>query len=572
MKKITYILAALSLTMFGACNREGELTAPANGDSSYAGGDGYMTVQLGFVGANGGSRVDYTQNFEDGTAEESTIRNIYTYYFNENNVYLGHEMGVITDQSAEQTPGNNIERSADVTVPADVISYLVEGGSAKVIVVLNQPTNFAPTLTANVSTYADFNNSYVPNTDNAEFMMSSVNYLTNETAPEEHNMTTISSANVWKKGSSTSLAGTAIQPVTIYVERICGKVKLDSDSFTQPSDATASVEKWGLNVRNKKVYPVKKLQVAGAYPQWGSSVAYFELPGTKLGGSNYSWNDASNVRSYWAVDPNYNDSDNHVSGDVVDFANHFTLTSISDLDGASDDVRYCLENTFEAAHQNRDETTTAVVLAKYVPNSIQGTDMTSQSEKTWVIYKNLYWTKNSFINEFLKDQKIFTDSEGKVQATYNDVDFNITTQVLNGSTIVGGTYALATPDNETLYQTNADVTSEITDWNPINTVLGTSAQIYYEGYCYYEIPIRHFTDQEVPLDEDHINDLDQLGRYGIVRNHYYQLTINSIKNPGKPIEDDEITPDDDPDDLIEYYMDVTINVLSWAVRTQGVDL
>ena len=73
--------------------------------------------------------------------------------------------------------------------------------------------------------------------------------------------------------------------------------------------------------------------------------------------------------------------------------------------------------------------------------------------------------------------------------------------------------------------------------------------IYYNGYCYYEVPIRHFTDQEVPLDEDHVNGQDQLGRYGIVRNHYYQLSINSINKPGKPISEDEVIPDTDPDDF-----------------------
>ena len=63
-----------------------------------------------------------------------------------------------------------------------------------------------------------------------------------------------------------------------------------------------------------------------------------------------------------------------------------------------------------------------------------------------------------------------------------------------------------------------------------------------------------------------------MGRYGIVRNNSYQLTINSIMNPGNPVTGGEITPEDRPDDDLKYYLDVDIDVLRWAVRNQDVDL
>ena len=62
---------------------------------------------------------------------------------------------------------------------------------------------------------------------------------------------------------------------------------------------------------------------------------------------------------------------------------------------------------------------------------------------------------------------------------------------------------------------------------------------------------------------------DFLGRYGVVRNNWYVLTINKAdKGPGEPIV--PVTPSN-PDDEQQYYIDAKIHILSWAKRYQGVD-
>lgn len=62
------------------------------------------------------------------------------------------------------------------------------------------------------------------------------------------------------------------------------------------------------------------------------------------------------------------------------------------------------------------------------------------------------------------------------------------------------------------------------------------------------------------------------GDYGVVRNHYYIITINSIKNLGKAVNDPDevIVPNDE--DSKSYYVAAKINVLSWKVVKQSVDL
>lgn len=556
MKRLTYILAAWSIMMLGACSSENELTVK---NEPPIVGDGFMTVKLGFIGADDISRVGDSQQFDDGTETESEIHNITAYYFDEGNNYLGSGDGTINSQATDDSD-NNIERTADVTLSANVVSYIADDSkTAKVIVVLNKPASFSTTLTTS-NTYADFNAAYAPGTDNAGFMMTNVNYVSTPSSPTENYFATITSTNVYKEGSDVSLDGTNTPtPVTIYVERVCGKVTLTTASMTQPTDAAVEVKKWGLNVRNTKVYPVKVLQTGSdAYPTW-ATYGYFNLPGTKTDNTtHYSWTDPSKYRSYWAVDPNYN-ADDYLNTD-------FTIINFDDLDASSGEVRYCLENTFAASHQDRDETTTAVVLATFKPQGQTG---------TWVIYEDQYRSKDDFIDQFLKDNAIYTDNSGSNVATKDDVKFDIQsgTEVKWENETIGGTYTLAAAEGQKLYQKSGGTYSEITDWSTISTQLQQSAQIYTNGYCYYEIPIRHFTNAEVPLNEDDINGEDQLGRYGIVRNHYYQLTIKKISKEGKPIKEDPITPDQNPDDpTTKYYLDADIKVLSWAVRTQDVEL
>ena len=96
----------------------------------------------------------------------------------------------------------------------------------------------------------------------------------------------------------------------------------------------------------------------------------------------------------------------------------------------------------------------------------------------------------------------------------------------------------------------------------------TGCSYYKDGEMYYNIPIEHlrggkYTDENYELKE---------GDYGVVRNHYYIITINSIKNLGKAVNDPDevIVPNDE--DSKSYYVAAKINVLSWKVVKQSVDL
>ena len=101
----------------------------------------------------------------------------------------------------------------------------------------------------------------------------------------------------------------------------------------------------------------------------------------------------------------------------------------------------------------------------------------------------------------------------------------------------------------------------------------TSASYYNGGMMYYNIPIEHLR-QGIKFNETGFkaNIKNAEAVYGVVRNHYYMVTVNSIKNLGKAVYDPKevIIPGDD--DIKNYYVGAKINILSWKVVKQDVEL
>ncbi len=87
---------------------------------------------------------------------------------------------------------------------------------------------------------------------------------------------------------------------------------------------------------------------------------------------------------------------------------------------------------------------------------------------------------------------------------------------------------------------------------------------------YYCIPVEHLRGGKFTVGSDlkvTVNEAD----YGVVRNHYYKLTINSITKLGTAVynPDEEIVPVMEPQ---TYFVGAQVNILSWKVVTQSVDL
>ena len=102
---------------------------------------------------------------------------------------------------------------------------------------------------------------------------------------------------------------------------------------------------------------------------------------------------------------------------------------------------------------------------------------------------------------------------------------------------------------------------------------------YKNGESYYFVRIKHFGDDLTPWNTTETDkpttaavypstnrEGNYLGRYGVLRNNWYDIEVTGVKGLGSAKVPSVTTTTDDE---LESYIAVKINVLSWAKRTQS---
>lgn len=593
------LLAASVAALLAGCAKEDDSPQEGTGGTTTvpAGTTGTMNVSLKYAIE---TRAD--QEYDDGEDSESRAQDLTIYFFDDDKNYLGSSY--VSDLSQEDdSKDDNVTSTITVDVPTNIVQTLYESSDKEatmyVVAVLNKGT-FTPQITAGEN-YNVFNAACqialadAAKTDN--FMMTSSNYLKDISGTQQTEMalTPITNKNVGLKSDDQT---TSPDPVTIAVERVVAKVTVQ-DTETRPTDgATWTILGWGLNVTNKTFYPVKNFGgdqfldlLASKYNTW--------QPNT----SNKPWNNPTDMRSHWAVDPNYAAG----QATITDMPNDFNEFSFSDPSSAEvKGALYCFENTTVETMQQRNATTSAVIVAQFYSKDFKEADKAG----SWIKWNDAAYSKENDYATFVEKVVEDVDGDNQVITKYYKLDTNGTTTGNDGkkysplseedfictyttegkekiifgkkNTTIGYKDAelqVALKDSEIkLYAITDDQASEVTSAPvEINKAIAKALTdnpptVYYEGYCYYVVPIRHFAKGEVADYTGGEYQSNHLGRYGIVRNNYYQITINDITQPGEPITDPTVDPSTDKDDETNYWINVSIKVLSWKVRTQDVIL
>lgn len=369
---------------------------------------------------------------------------------------------------------------------------------------------------------------------------------------------------------------------TIYVERAVAKVTVtaeDAQTVTGSTNVVGyDVAGWTLDVTNKKTYLVRNVACTPSWWQYANESATSTDKYRFVGSTAVT---TDKYRTYWGIDPNYSgsitvaDEFNNADGVIDD-------NNLKNADGKT--PLYCLENTFDTQNMMNDQTTRVILKAKLnLTSGLAEDDGTFYvlDDKTGTIYKE----------DGIKDAvKVW------VQAWIND---NKATYFKSG-TIDGDDLTVTLPTSEddeggyidvTKVEVNASITGitwvqgqSVTTLNSaiasnLKTIIGDHKIGYYKnGYSYYEVRIKHFGDGQTPwtstsnegsYGSGNTGENNWLGRWGVLRNNWYDLNIK-VKNIGSPEVPDVTNKPDDPEDL---YVAVTINVLSWAKReTQNVEL
>lgn len=367
-------------------------------------------------------------------------------------------------------------------------------------------------------------------------------------------------------------------PAKIYVERVVAKVTLSGFTYSNSEytkTATVSTTNqngdsesvyngdiikltgWILNVTNKSTKLVR--DVTG-FSSW---IAANDNPqAQRFVGTNTiaMANSQSYYRIYWAVDGNYDtiDADDFTTYTNANQPGTDSWNANAEHDQSSSPL-YCFENTMDFDQQLQNRTTSVLLKTEY---RVKFSDNDTPAARDFFICGT---NPTKYPAEDI--------SEGNIKGIVSHVKETVSlVKDLNlqlNTNAAGGSYDSA-DDMQKLFKIgeSTDLTEPQAEaiWNAIGTIK------YYKGGVsyYYATLIRHFDDSETPWDASAPTyALKHLGRYGVVRNNWYDINITSISGPGDP---EITTPSEDPDDQAEGYVRAEINVLSWAKRSQNVDL
>lgn len=593
MKKI-FLWGLMATLALGSCTEDSGV-ASGNGETDGTEGTAYLTVRITNAGAGTKAAGNENNPFENGSEAEHTVSDARFFFYDTAGDFVT-EATVWNGGTAVEGNGN-IEFDGNSVI---VLRGLTSNNYPNYLVTaLNVPAGFTPanTLTEMEKTLSGGEAGIYKSATAKNFIMSTTSYARATGSTTPYYVTEL-------KPSNFSLEPVVANPanvVNIYVERLAAKVTLgisdalkdkaddngryklsvtvaggdnDAESGNTETPAVAAeviyVELlgWALNATAKSSYLVKNIDQT-----WTDQ------------GLGFVWNDAANYRSYWGKAYNYGiDSYPTEGGDVVtnQYLNYISSDEITNAVGTAS--AYCAENTNNAAIAAKAAARTSILLkAKICDADGAGLDM--------VRYNGVLFKNESYIDYLLNATQAEWDAwycsngtPGEAGATYTRMDKTCVELVDNGNGEVlvqlkkkdtGEGQAVETA--VTLYKRNGTEGSYTytvfteTDITELDAILAafneTNVAIGYKGgLMYYNIPIEHLNPIEA--NQERVEEAN----YGVVRNHYYKVTVNTLENVGKGIydPDEDIVPGDEDDE--RYYLGASIQILSWKIVEQGVDL
>lgn len=586
MKRFNLIPLALTTLMLGACSSEDGLNL-GNGSSVAQGEKGYISFSLNLPAVKGmANRANDV--FDDGDAAEYNVKDATLLLFSGANegeaTFAGAYPLTLTGgtsdgdnitttyqitQAVTKPTGNNNKVYAMVVINGKAGNVLTESGGTWSI--KGQP------LTASTTKYKDLagaaynlSNTDVANiastADGGCFLMTNAPLYTkaggvsNPTGGSVQTLTEINPNNIF----TTKEEAKANPAANVYVERAVAKVTVTGNtSGTQAGGNIANYEikGWTLDVTNQSSYLVRNVNGAD---WWG----------LKADGKDYRFVGAAAVadglyRTYWGIDPNYS-----TEGTFTTLAGT-TPTSLKTV-GAND---YCLENTFNLTQMKDDQTTRVIVAAALDFNKDgKGDDFYVLDNDKSNTALTLEGIENTIKAAYLANGTVVgllkANLNGGESIGADDLEVTFNEKATTGGYVTVSEITIK-DESASKFKTGA-IPTELQAANNDAIIADVNAAhkiAYYKGgVAYYPVMIKHFGDDLTPWNNGEVyasNNADFLGRYGVLRNNWYSINVTGIKSIGDPEVPKVYGTPDDPS---ESWISVTINILSWAKRSQSVDL
>lgn len=616
-------LILASALAFSACSSDdvAENGAP-NGSYDFTKG-GYMAVNINLPSKNGGAFKGVNDKLDDGLPSEYAVKKATLVLFEKatsskegdatfHSIYNLGDISMEMDGTSQITSTVKVVAQAhDDTQGKTLLGFVIlNGGNTLVDVTNKKINNLSLTGTTKFSQLVESvtngnANSYYSATDG--FLM-----MNAPLAIQQGGATTVTSADagiatlvdVTSNVYGTKEEALAKTAANFYVERALAKVTFNGskgqikgadvtlDGISQTNVMHWSVENWNLDVTNKKSYFVHNMTGVNNTLQTDYTVngAAIAAPFRFIGNTAVRTTDAK-YRTYWGVDPNY---ESYVPADFE------TKAADADINGelGAEKPQYCFENTFNVANQNQNQTTRAMVKVKlnggtdfYVFNGDKSKLYSEDGCKKRIKgdIANLQ-TVHEWIVANLKAGETYdiTATDNADVTLGNSTDYTTTAKVEVTNFTVKIKAAQSKTGAEVSYTLAAN------DVSDLNAALKNNITKYEGGIAYYPIRIKHFGNELTPwnnynattnagghkaiagdvygLTAETANAPARfLGRYGVLRNNWYELEVNSITGIGEP-RIPQVPTTSDPDDELKQFISVNINILSWAKRVQKEDL
>ena len=566
---------AVIAAMTASCSSNEDLGTAGPGTGTNEAGVGYATFTINLPSTNGTRAGNPT--YEQGTLDEYDVNDVTLLIFKKGDATKEGDftfvekanLGNMAPWKKDDT-ANGITASATITAKLDNVD--LTGTDYYALAILNNTTATAGNKVKDPSTdqtYSDWN--AAANAVAANFTDTSKGfYMANApkfTSGEPTTLVKIDKVYATKQKAETNAA------TTIYVERGLAKVTVAAlptgkkPSGTKYQNDEVDITAWNLDVTNNSTFPIHK--TAGLADKfttiWGNVSGAAPVTARFVDASNTAFS-----RVYWGVDPNYSTDLDEAKCKAA----FKILDPNAEINGTADKPQYCLENTFDIKHMMQGQTTRVVFKATYTPNGLNKGD-------------TFYKIGNS--TDLWNEENLKKQIEAKASEVLSVAETEIIVDLDANNLNEAGT-RLLTVDNVKIKDSSTAGSHAVSqkNINDINAKLGLKDKTttdpivgiatYKSGESYYIARIKHFGDAATPWkegdptygDNDDTNNKKYLGRYGVLRNNWYELTVGKVSGPGTP--DIPTIKPTEPDDESYKYISVSVKILSWAKWSHTYDL
>lgn len=566
---------AVIAAMTASCSSNEDLGTAGPGTGTNEAGVGYATFTINLPSVSGTRAADAGgaggAQMDEGTANEYAVKSATALIFQK----YGSDEGSCKFVESVDLPTAAADWTDDTTVGITTTKKLVAKltnvdtkNQYYVLVLLNNNKNKTGGVKVALPTVGQSYNEW-----NRQILTPSVDdlaadndfYMANAPLKGTASPTTLVTINKENIYSSKEKAEAGTSAATVYVERGVAKMSVTDpttktviDKATNnPTKSTVEFNNWALDITNKKTYAVHNIDgLSTDFPDIWITPRFI----------------GTNSRVYWGKDPNY-DLDNLNTGKETDREAEFNfIKATSGIKKTFAESAYCLENTFNLANMYQGQTTRVIFKATYAPKDDTGKSL-AEPDGTFYTIGNM--------TTILKETALETAVNTAATSVLPGCTVDYTNLKQEGSHVItltdikdstGKTLVAGTDYNG---KTGTQIVKEIND--KLGLKAGRPEEMvgintYLRGVTYYIARVKHFGSL-TPWNSGESYGTDNskyLGRYGMLRNNWYELNVGNVYGPGYP----GVPPVDpnQPDDENEKYLSVSVKILSWAKRSDTVDL